>query len=346
MRMVVALVLIAGLVGPAAACASSDATMSSPRVVLEVAGAKSDPVDLVVMDLAGKELFRQPTGSAEPLSSLHVASAQVAFWRGSGAPYELVVWNIASKGLKVIESSSLRPAVGPLWSNDGTELVSLRTTAPISYAQGVPLAGTAEISITTVSTASSRTLASDRPFIPLFADGTVVAGTSLAGDRTYVVVDAHSGRTTHVLDTTAWAAVQPTPDRDVVIAFRESATPGAYALYALDVRTGAQLSQISGPQFIGPMPAWPGRNEIAIVADGELKAFDYKTSSMRVVGSLGDSSAFGFDSLGQTLLVVRSREPSYGTVSVRDGRLTSAVTNIVPDPSPAGRPLGLVRLKS
>src|SRR5256885_11598388 len=206
MRIVVALVLIAGLVGSASACASSGATVSAPRVVLEVPGAKSEPVDLVVMDLAGKELFRQPTGSAEPLSSLHVASAQIAFWRGSGAPYELVVWNIASKGLRIIESSPLRPTSGPLWSDDGTEVVSLHTTAPIIYAPGVPLEGTAQISITTVVTASSRTLETDRPFIPLFADGTVVAGTSLAGDRTYVVVDAHSGRTTPLPDTTAWAA--------------------------------------------------------------------------------------------------------------------------------------------
>ena len=266
--------------------------------------------------------------------------------RGVRAPYELVVWNVASRGLKVIGSSPLRPTSGPLWSGDGTEVTSLQTTAPISYAPGVPLEGTAQISIATVSSATTRALETDRPFIPLFADGTVVAGTSLAGDRTYVVVDAHSGRTMHVLDTTAWAAVQPTPDRDVIIAFGESTTAGAYALYALDVRTGTELSRITGPQFVGPMPAWPGRNEIALTTDGELKAFDYKTSAVRVVGSLGDSVAFGFDDLGQTLLVVRSREPSFGTVTVRDGRLTSAITVIAPEPSPAGRPLGLVRLRS
>ena len=346
MRTVVALVLTAGLVGSASACASPDATVSPPRLVLELPGAKSTPADLVVMDLAGNELFRKSTGSAEPLSSLHAASAQIAFWRGSGAPYELVVWNVASRGLKVIGSSPLRPTSGPLWSGDGTEVTSLQTTAPISYAPGVPLEGTAQISIATVSSATTRALETDRPFIPLFADGTVVAGTSLAGDRTYVVVDAHSGRTMHVLDTTAWAAVQPTPDRDVIIAFGESTTAGAYALYALDVRTGTELSRITGPQFVGPMPAWPGRNEIALTTDGELKAFDYKTSAVRVVGSLGDSVAFGFDDLGQTLLVVRSREPSFGTVTVRDVRLTSAITVVAPEPSPAGRPLGLVRLRS
>src|SRR5256885_16041648 len=104
MRIVVALVLIAGLVGSASACASSGATVSAPRVVLEVPGAKSEPVDLVVMDLAGKELFRQPTGSAEPLSSLHVASAQIAFLRGSGAPARRVRGERRFKGLGIHES--------------------------------------------------------------------------------------------------------------------------------------------------------------------------------------------------------------------------------------------------
>jgi hypothetical protein len=92
------------------------------------------------------------------------------------------------------------------------------------------------------------------------------------------------------------------------------------------------------------MPCWPGRNEIVFVAAGDLEAFDYVANSTRAVGRLDSTSApLGFDALGNVLLAVRLTEPGYGTVTVAEGRLTSALR---PIPVAFGsRPLGLVRIK-
>lgn len=81
------------------------------------------------------------------------------------------------------------------------------------------------------------------------------------------------------------------------------------------------------------------------VEGGELKAFDYVTNATRVVGRLeGATYALGFDTLGRVLLAAQPMEPYYGTFTVGDGRLTSAI-RIPSDPSSFSRPLGLVRIK-
>lgn len=81
------------------------------------------------------------------------------------------------------------------------------------------------------------------------------------------------------------------------------------------------------------------------VVAGELRAFDHTTDLMRVVGPVeGVAAALGFDDLGKVLLVVRPTDPIYGTFSVADGRLTSAIRLVPRDPSGFGRALGLVRI--
>ena len=235
--------------------------------------------------------------------------------------------------------------MGPLWSVDGTEVVSLLTTTPLDLAPDVPFEGTAEISVATVLTGQYRTLATDRPFIPSFANGQVVGGNSLSGDKTYIVVDARSGRTLRELALSATIGVLPTVNPDVVIAMRETSTPGEVTLHALNVQTGAELSRL-GQVYAQPMPSWPGRNEVVFVNAGELKAFDYVANATRVVGRFeGAIVALGFDALGKVLLAARAEEPFYGTFTVGDGRLTSAVRLSPRDPSALGRALGLVRIK-
>lgn len=346
-RMVAALLLTgAAVLAITPACVASEQPAPDPLLVLESQGSQSEAVDIVVVDLSGRELLRQSTGSTEPLSSLHQATAQVAFWRrdASGAGHELVVWNIATKALKVIATSAAPPATSPLWSVDGTELLSLHTTTPINWTPGAPFEGKAELSVATVVSGQYRMVTTEHPLIPLFADGQIVTGDSFSGDRKYVVVDPRSGRTLRELALSSAVGVLPTGSPDVVIAMRETSTPGEVTLHAVNARTGEELSRL-GQFYAQPMPSWPGRSEVVFVATGELRAFDYVANSTRVVGRLeGAAYALGFDTLGRVLLAVRVTEPfSYGTFTVGDGRLTSAVRPI--PLSSFGHPLGLVRIK-
>lgn len=63
------------------ACNALEQSAPAPVLVLESLGSKSEAVELVIVDLSGRELFRESTGATEALPSLHAASAQVAFWR-------------------------------------------------------------------------------------------------------------------------------------------------------------------------------------------------------------------------------------------------------------------------
>jgi len=75
------------------------------------------------------------------------------------------------------------------------------------------------------------------------------------------------------------------------------------------------------------------------------RVFDHDANVTRVVGPLQDATfALSFDPLGTVLLAARLADPpSYGTFTVADGRLTSAIR---PIPGPLlGRPMGLVRVK-
>lgn len=328
----------------ASACNAMEQPAPDPVLVLESPGSKSEAGELIIIDLSGRELFRQSTGTADALPSLHAASAQVAFWRGdaSGAAHELVVWDIATRALKILATSAIRPAMSPLWSVDGTEVLTLHTTTSLSYAPGVAFEGKAEISVATVATGQYRTLATDRPLIPSFADGTIVAGRALADDKVYVVVDARSGRVLREV----WLnsiGVLPAANPDVLIAMLETATPGVVTFQVLNARTGVERSRL-GPVYAQPMPSWPGRNEVVFVDAGELRAFDYVTNATRVVGRFdGASFALAFDPLGEVLLAARPIEPFYGTFAVSDGRLTSAIR--VPGNTSFLSPLGLVRVK-
>jgi hypothetical protein len=333
------------LVAVTPACSAAEALPPDPLLVLEIPADKSDAVDLVVVDLGARELLRQSTGSTEPLPTLHAASAQVAFWRGdaSGTRHELVVWNIATKALKVVATYANRPATGPLWSVDGTEIVTLTTTTSISYMPGAIFDGKAEVSVTTVATAQSRIVATDRAFMPAFANSQIVAGQSFSGDTKHIVVDAHTGQAIREVALTGAVLVLPTADPDVLIAMREIGAPGEVTRQVLNVRTGAELAQL-GQDFATPMPSWPGRTEIVFVAGGDLKALDYVANSTRVVGRFeGAAAPLGFDALGKVLMAALAREPYVGTFAITDGRIASAVR-----PVPLtylSHPLGLVRIK-
>jgi hypothetical protein len=338
------LLAIGAVLAIAPACTAAEQPVPDPLLVLEMPGSKSDAVDLVVVDLSGRELLRQSTGAAEgsALTTLHPATAQVAFWRAAGAGHELVVWNIATKVLKVIATSATPPAVGPLWSLDGTEVVSLTTTTPISWAPGSVFDGKAEISVASVS-GQVRTLAIDHPFIPALANGTIVAGESFSGEKRYTAADVRSGRTLSEFALTA-VGILPTANPDVVIALRETSTVGEVTLHAMNARTGADLSPL-GQVYAQPLRSWPGRNEVVFVDAGELKAFDYVAISTRVVGRFaGANYALGFDPLGRVLLATRLADPPVvGTFALADGRITSAMRDI--PLSSFGLPLGLVRIK-
>ena len=339
-------IALSAVLAIALACTAPGRPLPDPLLVLEVPGSKVEAIDFVVVDLSGRELIRQTTGAtdANALPSLHAASAQVAFWRAADGGRELVVWNIATKALKVIATSASSPAVSPLWSVDGTEIVSLTTTIPIAWGPGATFEGKAEISVISAVTGQHRTLATDHPFIPVFADGQIVAGDSFNGDKTYTVVDARSGQTLHELALSGAVGVLPTASPDVVIAMRQTSTPGVVTLHAMNARTGAELRRL-GQVYAQPAPSWPGRNEVVFVDGGELMAVDHSANSTRVVGPLeGATYALAFDPLGTVLLAARLADPpSYGIFTVVDGRLTSAIR---PIPWPLlGRPMGLVRVK-
>lgn len=259
--------------------------------------------------------------------------------------HELVVWDIATRALRVLATSALTPAMSPLWSLDGSEIVTLHTTTALSYAPGLPFEGKAEVSLASVLTGQYRTLAIDRPLIPLFADGNVVTGLSFSGDKKYAVIDARSGQTVRELTQSAALAVLPTANRDVVIVVRETGTDWVVTLHAVNAQTGAELGQL-GKTYAGPLPSWPGRSEIVFVADDELRAFDYVANTTRAVGNLeGGTGPLAFDALGTVLLAARQVEPRYGTFSVKDGRLTSAFRVIPLRSSSFGRALGLVQIR-
>jgi hypothetical protein len=341
-----ALIIAAALaIGPACTTAAPVAE-PDPVLVLDSPGEQSQTDDIVVVSLSGHEVLRQAMGSSNALPTLHVGSAQVAFWRPGFASttYELVVWNIGSKSSKVIATSATPPAITPLWSAGGTEVISLLTSTSINWTPGATFDGVAEISVATVLTGQSRTLATDIPFLPSFANDQVIAGESFYGDKTYLVVDARSGRTVRRLSLSGTAGVLPTADPDVVIAVRETDTPGEATYRALNTQTGAEL-RLLGQMVAQPMPSWPGRNEVVFVDGGELKAFDYRANAIRVVGPFeGAVAALGFDALGTVLLAAHIPEPFQVTFTVAGGALTSAARPVRLDPPLFGRGLGLVRI--
>lgn len=348
MRHLASAVVLVGAVALTAGCGGRDAPLPPPALVLESDSGKSEPVELIVLDLSGRELLRRSTGTTgQALSSLHSASAQVAFWRtgASGSGHELVVWSIATNVLKVLGTYDGSLVSSPLWSRDGTEVVSLVTSTPISYMPGATFDGKASISITTVATGRSRVLPTDRVFLPAFADGKVVSGGSLSGDMRFIAVDAQSGQLLRELRLAGAVGSLPTADPDVIVSFRETAVPGEVTLHALNAKTGSELSRL-GSGFAGPMVMWPGRTEVAFVSAGDLKAYDYAKNATRVVGRLENVvAALGFDPPGKTLLAWVPTEPFYGTFTVEGDRLTSAFKMIPRDPSMSGIALGLVRVK-
>ncbi len=340
-----ALLIAAALsIGPA--CAAAAPSAPDPVLVLDAPGEKSGTDAIVVVDLSGRELARQSTGLENALPTLHAGTAQVAFWRpgGAGTNQELVVWNIGSKSSKVIATSATSPAITPLWSVDGTEVISLLTSTSISWAPGSTFDGIAEISVATVLTGQSRTLVTDRPFLPSFANGQIVAGETFSGEKTYIVVDARSGRTVRQMSSSGAVGILPTADPDVVIVLRETSTPGDVTFHALNTQTGAELRAL-GPFYAQPMPSWPGRTEVVFVDGGELKAFDYHANAIRVVGRFeGAVAALGFDASGTVLLAAHIGEPYQVTFTVAGGALTSRARPVQLEASLFGRGLGLVRI--
>ena len=316
-------------------------------LVLEDDRGKGEVIDLVVIDLSGRELVRRSTGvTDQALSSLHSATAQVAFWRvpSAGSGHELVVWDIAVNMVKVVGTFEGSLVSSPLWSRDGAELISLLTSTPISYMPGAMYEGNGIISITTVATGVSRVLHAERLFVPVFADGKIVAGESLEADKKYTAVDAQSGRILNEFPLAGAVWSVPTSNASVVITFRETTVPGNVTLHAVDAQTGAEIAQL-GAGSAGPMLAWPGRTEMAFVSAGDLRAYDHAKNVTRVVGRLETAIAvLGFDPSGRTLLAWTTTEPFYGTFSVEGDHITSAFTMIPRDPR-SGLALGLIRIK-
>jgi hypothetical protein len=342
-RIIACLALIVALCG----CTTPEpnAAGDEPVLVLESPGSTSESVEIIVLDLSGRELFRQSTGANDALPSLHQPTARVAFWRSTatGSAYELVVWDITTRSLRVMGSREIGPAVTPLWSIDGAEVITLHANG-ISWAPGASFEGNAEITVANMADGQLRSLATDRKFVPGSADARVITGDSLSADRAYVVIDARSGRTIRELAMPGAVGVMRTGNADVAIAMRETGTPGEVTLHAMNVTSGAELRQL-GQVYAQPVPLWPGRNEVVFVAGAELHAFDFVANQTRVAGRFeGASYALSFDAPGKLLLAARLADlPVYGTFTVDSGKLTSAMRPI--NSTVLGRPLGLVRVK-
>ncbi|MEA2662695.1 MAG: hypothetical protein QOH08_2267 [Chloroflexota bacterium] len=342
---IVALLLASALVtGPA--CTVAAPAAPDPLLVLNAPGAKSQPDEIVVVDLSGREVLRRSTGSSNALASLHAASAQVAFWRRADAgAQELVVWNISSNAVKAIATAAMPPAAGPVWSVDGSAVVTLHTSTPLMFGPGATFEGTAEISVVATQSGQFRRLETAIPFVPLFANADVVAGETFSGDKRYIVVDARSGQLLRELSLTGAAAVLPTADPDVVIAMYEATPPGVVMVHVVNTQTPTAV-RVFGPVNAQPMPSWPGRSEVVFVEGGDLKAFDYRANATRIVGRFdGAIVVLSFDTLGTVLLVARAGPEYAGTFTVGANGLTSAVRPVPLDPSLGGGALGLVRIK-
>lgn len=276
--------------------------------------------ELVVADTVGTEV-RHVADAGIPTSRLSIdpSGRRVAYWREALSGVELVIWDGASTSVKVIASESDFSAwAAPLWTADGTAVVTTLATAPSLAPPGAfPARGRLEI--VSASGGSARTLATYAnagPIIPLFADAEIITGFRLGQtDSSYTVLDAKTGAVRKETKASGFRffgfAAQGKMAWGLINEF-ESTKPATLRVWPVDDYTREVVRvDLMAPEI--PVP-WPGRSEIAFSAGGatpggpyEIRALDYATRTTRTAGVVGlGGTPLAFSSDGSALFLYQS----------------------------------------
>lgn len=280
--------------------------------------------ELVIANNLGAEL-RHVADAGTPTSRLSIdpSGGRVAYWRDAQGGVELVVWDGVGP-LKVIASElEITAWAAPLWTIDGTALVTTLATAPSLAPPGAfPARGRLEV--VNASGGPARTLvayANAGPIIPLFADGDIITGFRLGQtDSTYVVLDAKTGAVRKETRADRFSsfgfAAQGRMAWGVIHEF-ESTQPATLRVWPVDdyAREVVRIDLIAP----GIPVAWPGRAEIAFSAGAstpggpyEIRALDYANGSLRTAGVVGlGGTPAGFSSDGSMLFMYQSTASQY-----------------------------------
>jgi hypothetical protein len=294
--------------------------------------------ELVVANSLGTEV--QHVGDAgTPTSSLSVdpSGHRVAYWREAQGGVELVVWDGVSTSLKVIASElELSPWGAPLWTADGTALVTTLATAPSLAPPGAfPARGRLELVSASGGTARTlATYANAGPIIPLFADADIIAGFRLGqSDSSYVVLDTKTAIARSETRASGFRffgfAAQGRMAWGLISEF-ESPKPATLRVWPVD----DYAHEVARIDLLAPgIPvAWPGRTEIAFSSGGatpggpyEIRALDYASGSSRTVGVVGlGGTPAAFSSDGSALFMYQSTASQYVLARSGNGTLSAA----------------------
>jgi hypothetical protein len=325
--------------------ASESATSVAPRATDQTPVARDQ---LLFLDSARHELVIASTRGIEvrhvsdagiPTSprSVDPSGHRVAYWRESQDGVELVVWDGVGPSVKVIASElELSPSAAPLWTTDGTALVTTLATAPSLAPPGAfPARGRLEL--VSASGGPARTLAAYEnagPIIPLSADADIITGFRLGQtDSTYVVLEAKTGAVRSEAVAARFSsfgfAARGRVAWGLVHEF-ESTKPATLRVWPVDdyAREVARVDLMAP----GIPVAWPGRTEIAFSAGSatpggpyEIRAFDYVSGSSRTAGVVGlGGTPAAFSSDGSALFIYQSTASQYVLARSSNGTLGAA----------------------
>ncbi len=298
----------------------------------------SEPSHFVLVTPSGSEIARHEARGniGIPFVGLSRDGRRVGYWRSVGESrdaFDLVLWDFPTDRVTVL--ASIRgelPWAGPVWSSDGSELMSALATFTEARAPGLTPASSRLIAVTT--TGSMREIAryaQQFPLIPVVARGDFISGlqtlvlTEGHGAR-YLVIDSRFGRSLReapadlfrtLLAEPLFRTLIGDPLGDTVLGIaRPWEAPGPATLRvweASDYRielARLELSAATAGIFR------PGRNEVVYGTGAgaafEIEILDYRAGTRRTAFRSSDHiEPLGLDADGRWLLVETSGPQPY-----------------------------------
>lgn len=290
-----------------------------------------EPPHFVLLTPSGSEIAQHEArrNAGIPFASLSRDGRRLAYWRSVGEgrdAFELVLWDFPTDRVMVVASiRGESPWAGPIWSRDGSELMSALATGE-ARAPGLAPASSRLIAVTT--TGSMREIAryaQQFPLIPVVARSDFVSGlqtvTEDDGAR-YLVLDGRSGRSLREAPADRFRTLIGDPTGDTVLGIArpwEAAGPATLRVWeAGDYRielARLQLGAVTEGIFR------PGRNEVVYGTGAggtfEIEILDFRAGTRRTAFRSSDRiTPVGFDTHGRWLLVETSAPQRYVVVDL------------------------------